>query len=208
MVDFKEVAEKDSDVDLNLPDQILHELQDRFSIGRFFILLAQVAIICVAPAALYSYEEWNITMLMNQQIETKNQLDNHKKELTTLKAKLAKYSGDHLKETEFKNKMDILKKLAEQRIVVIRVLDTIHSATFNSAKKNSNQEFIFFNNVSIYGKKININGSASSEAIINSFVQKLQQEPVYKSIQWEDVKSDQQGRIKNFRVSGQLFVES
>ncbi len=205
MVNFKKVAEKDSSINVSLSDQLLQEVPDKKSV---ILIAIQLALICVAPASLYSYEQFNKSQLIKAQVQTQGELDIEKTKLKKLKAELAKYNDQNLRHDEFTKKIDILKTLAEQRIVTIRVLDSMHSATVNFQTEDSNREFIFFNNVSINGRNISIDGSASSEGIINKFVQRLQNEPVYQSIQWEDVKSDRKSKIKKFRVTGQIFLKS
>ena len=202
MVDFKDVADKDFTAHGSLSDQILQRVQGRFSLGGLSTLIFKFVFVLVLPFILFSYEKFNKNRLMQLQVKAKAQLDIRKKELDKEKKKLAKYNKNHLKEKEFNNKMDILKSLAEERLVAIKVLDTMQNATLNFSGEE--REFLFFNSITINGDRISIDGSASSENTINQFVERLQQEPVYKVIQWEDVKSDQKSKIKKFKVSGQI----
>ena len=207
MVNFKKLSEKNSTININLSDQILQGVQDRVSAGGAISLIFKIAIICIAPFGLYAYEKNNKNNLMNNRLEVRKQLDAKKQELKKEKSIHAKYSGKDIQHGEFEKKMEIMKSLADRRLVVIRVLDNIQSSAMG-LQKEDNSDFMFFNNISINGENININGSASTEEIINRFVQLLQENPSYKTIRWEDIKSDKKSKIKKFRITGEILVES
>ena len=207
MVNFKKIAESGSTVNISLSDQILQGVQDRISTGGFVSLIVKVAIILIAPTGLYLYEKNNKNKLEIEKMAIQQKLNGAKETLKKEKSHHARYDGRSIQHGEFEKKMGIMKTLADRRLVVIRVLDNIQSSALG-LQQEGGKNFIFFNNISINGEKINIDGSASDEEVINQFVQLLQENPSYKTIRWEDVKSDKQSKIKRFRVTGEVLIES
>ena len=147
--------------------------------------------------------------MLQQQEQVQMELDAKKQELQKLAAQLTAYDGSHKRHEEFQNKLEILKKIAQERIMVIRVLDSVQGAMgFPSEQENIN-DFLFFNTVSVTGDKLTIAGSASKEDVIDQFVEKLQrQDTIYHSINWENVISNQQTKMKNFRITGEIIGSS
>ena len=163
----------------------------------------------VIPLALVFYEKYNKNILLQQKAQVEAELNAKNQELQQLTSKLASYDGANEKHTEFQNKLEILKKIAQERIMVIRVLDTVQDAIGRASEQENPNDFMFFSTVSVKGDRLTIAGSASKEDVIDQFVGRLQsQDTVYHSINWEDVISNQQTKIKNFRITGEIIDDS
>ncbi len=208
MINFKKSgSQQSSTIKLDLSSQLKQQLESgEWGFHTLFSLAIKLAIIGVIPLGLVFYEKYNKSMLMKQKEQVAGELDVKNQELQKVTAKLATYNGAHKKNEEFQNKLEILKTLAQERIMVIRVLDSIQEAMGRASEQENANDFMFFNTVSVKGDRLTIAGSASKEDVIDQFVEKLQkQDTVYHSINWEDVISNQQTKIKNFRITGKII---
>lgn len=209
MVNFKESeSQQGSTIKLDLSSQLKQQFKsEEWGFHTFLALGIKLVIVSTAPLGLFFYEKYNKNILLNQKAQVEAELTARKQKLQQITKELAAYDGAHKKNKEFQNKMNILKNLADDRIMVIRALDKVQEAMGRASEQEDNiNEFMFFNAVSIRGNKLAITGSASKEGVIDQFVEKLQREDtVYHSINWEDVVSNQQTKIKNFRVTGEII---
>ena len=210
MVNFKKSGQHTSAIKLDLSSQLKQQLESgEWGIHTFISLAVKLVVISVIPLGLVFYEKYNKNMLLQQKVQVEGELTAKKQELQKLTSQLDAYDGAHKKHEEFQNKLEILKKIAQERIMIIRVLDSVQEAMGRASEKENVNNFMFFNTVSVRGDKLNIAGSASKEDVIDQFVERLQrQDTVYHSINWEDVVSNKQTKIKNFRITGKIINDS
>ena len=206
MVNFKKPG-KTNTIKLDLSSHLRQQMQSgSWGVHTFLSLGVKLAVIALAPLGLIFYEKYDRERLIKQREQVNSELSAKNQELQKLTAELASYKGAHTKNKEFQNKLKVLKTLAQERVMVIRVLDSVQEAMGRASEQDNMNEFMFFNTVSIRGNRLTIAGSASKEDVIDEFVEKLQrQDTVYHSINWEDVVSNQQTKIKNFRITGEII---
>ena len=207
MINFKKSGQKTNTIKLDLSSQLKQQMESGdWGLHTVFSLGVKLAIIALAPLGLVFYEKYDRDKLLRQKEQVEGELSDKKQKLKKLTDQLASYKGAHTKNEEFQNKLGILKTLAQERVMVIRVLDSIQEAMGRASEQENINEFIFFNTVSVRGDRLTIAGSASKEDVIDQFVERLQkQDTVYHSINWEDVVSNQQTKIKNFRITGEII---
>ena len=210
MVNFKKSDRHTGTVKLDLSSQLKQHIESgELNFNTFLGLLIKLVIIGIIPVGLVFYEKYNRNILLIQQEQMQGELDVKKKELQKLTKQLTAYDGAHKKHEEFQNKLEILKKIAQKRIMIIRVLDSVQEAMGRASEQENAKDFMFFNAVSVRGEKLTITGSANKEDVIDQFVEKLQgQDTVYHSINWEDVVLNKQTNIKNFRITGEIIGSS
>ncbi|MDE0151295.1 MAG: hypothetical protein OXK80_02205 [Bdellovibrionales bacterium] len=210
MINFKKSGQHSSTIKLDLSSQLKQHLESgEFGIHTLISLGIKLAVIGIIPAGLVFYEKYNKNMLLQQKAQVEGELNAKNQELQKLTSQLAAYDGAHKKHEDFQNKLGILKKIAQERIMVIRVLDSVQDAMGRASEQENMNDFMFFSTVSVKGDKLTIAGSASKEDVIDQFVGRLQrQDTVYHSINWEDVVSNQQTKIKNFRITGKIIDDS
>ena len=210
MINFKKSGQHSSTIKLDLSSQLKQQLErGEWGVHTFISLGIKLAIISVTPLGLMFYEKYNKNMLLQQKAQVEGELNAKSQELQKLTSELAAYDGAHKKHEEFQNKLEILKKIAQERIMVIRVLDSVQEAMGRNSEQENANDFMFFSTVSVNEDKLTIAGSASKEDVIDQFVGRLQrQDTVYHSINWENVVSNQQTKIKNFRITGKIISDS
>lgn len=210
MVNFKKSGQHSNTIKLDLSSQLKQQIESsELGFHTFISLGIKLAVVSIIPVGLVFYEKYNKNMLLGQKAQVEGELNAKKEELRKLTSQLVAYDGAHKKHEEFQNKLGILKKIAQERIMVIRVLDSVQEAMGRVSEQDNVNEFMFFNTVNVNGDKLTIAGSASKEDVIDQFVGKLQrQDTVYHSINWEDVISNQQTKIKNFRITGKIISDS
>jgi len=211
MVNFKKSDHHSSStVKLSLSSQLKQQLESgEWGAYTLISLGIKIAIIGIVPLGLIFHEKYNKSQLLAQKAQVEGELNDKKQELQKLTSELATYDGAHTKHDEFQNKLGILKKIAQERIMVIRVLDSVQDAMGRASEEENTNDFMFFNTVSVKGDKLMIQGSASKEDVIDQFVGKLQrQDTVYHSVNWENVVSNQKTKIKNFSITGEIISGS
>lgn len=210
MVNFKKSGQHSSTIKLDLSSQLKQQLESgEWGIHTLISLGVKLVIIGIIPMGLMFYEKYNKNMLLQQKTQVEGEFNAKKQELEKLTSQLAAYDGAHKKHEEFQNKIEILRKIAQERIMVIRVLDSVQEAMGRASEQENINDFMFFSTVSVKGDRLTIAGSANKEDVIDHFVGRLQrQDTVYHSINWEDVVSNQQTKIKNFRITGKIIADS
>ena len=210
MVNFKKSNQHSSTIKLDLSSQIRQQIESgAWSFRSLFALVLKLSFMGVVPLGLVFYEKYSRNILLQQKEQVQKELDVKKQELQKLTQQLTAYDGSHKRHEEFQNKLEILKKIAQERIMVIRVLDSIQEAMGLSSEQENINDFLFFNTVSVKGDRLTIAGSASKEDVIDQFVERLQgQDTIYRSINWEDVVSNQQTKMKSFRITGEIIGSS
>ncbi len=206
MINFKKSGRTNT-IKLDLSSQLRQQMEwNDWGLHTVAGFSVKLAVMALAPLGLVFYERYNEDNLLKQKEQVAGELSDRKQKLKTLTDKLASYDGAHKKNEEFQNKLGILKTLAQERVMVIRVLDSIQEAMGRASEQENVSEFIFFNTVNVRGDRLTIAGSASKEDVIDQFVEKLQgKKTIYHSINWEDVVSNQQTKIKNFRITGEII---
>ena len=209
MVNLQKSYSTRSTVELNFADQIKQKFEDGFTFAVFMALVIKLALVAAAPASLVMYEKYNKMNLTREKNQVQGELSDKQNELKKIEKQLLAYSGSHKKQKEFADKKEILQKLAQSRLTAIRILDNIQTAIGGrqEVEEGASKDFIFFDKVDVSTGNLNISGSASDETVIDHFVKDLQSSPIYQSIKWEDVTSNQQNNLKNFRVTGKVKKE-
>lgn len=210
MVNFKKSNRNTSTIKLDLSSQFRQHLESgAWGFRSLSALAVKLAVVGIAPLALVFYERYNRNILLQQQEKVQGELNVKKQELQKLTKQLTAYDGSHKRHEEFQNRLEILKKIAQERIMVIRVLDSVQEAMGLPSEQENINDFLFFNTVNVKGDKLLIAGSASKEDVIDQFVERLQgQDTIYHSINWENVVSNQQTKMKNFRITGEIINNS
>ena len=161
MVNFKKSNRHTSTIKLDLSSQIRQQMESgAWSFRSLLSLILKLSVIGVVPLGLVFYEKYNKSVLFQQKEQVQKELDVKKQELKKLTQQLTDYDGSHKRHEEFQNKLEILKKIAQERIMVIRVLDSVQEAMGLSSEQENINDFLFFNTVSVKGDKLTIAGSA------------------------------------------------
>jgi len=162
MVNFKKSGQRGSTIKLNLSSQLKQQIESsEWGFHTFISLGIKLTVVGIIPLGLVFYEKHNKNMLLGQKAQVEGELSVKKQELQKLASQLATYDGAHKKHEEFQNKLGILKKIAHERVIVIRVLDSVQEAIGRVSEQDNANDFMFFNKINVNGDKLTIAGSAS-----------------------------------------------
>ena len=206
MVNLKKSKYLEDSVEFNLSDQIMDRFGGHFGLREFVQILVRIAFVSIAIVSLKIYNIYYIKKLNAQKGQIQLELNAKQDEIKKLDQQINAYADLTNKADEFQKKFKVLKQLADDRLRIIKVLDSIQSGMgFNDDDGKIASEFLFFKNISIINRALTIRGSTNNVKSIQEFLISLEEENLYDNIQLENVTSDQKGQLKNFLVKGTIL---
>ena len=144
--------------------------EQKFVFGPSFFIKMAINIVFIAcfPIGLKIYEMKEIGKLEKEEQQMKSLLTSAQGKLSTLKTELESYSYLKEKSDEFSRKKNFLKKLAETRLTVPRIVDLI---------QNKIPKTVWLENLKLKvfdeGHQLHISGGGFTEAHVNLFAGSL-----------------------------------
>ena len=209
MIDLKQSKDKETTIELDLADRIKGSLQEGMSFQFLLTVVFKVLLISAGPGILKFIEISNIKKLENNLQQLKAEYASKEKQIQEIIKKIESYSNSKIKKEDFDNKFKILTKLAQERLQVIKVLDSLQSSVDSiSESENTSDEFMFFDSIDVNNDKVVINAVANNEEVVKSFLTQLESEKprLYSSVYLNRISSTQ-GALKKFLVNGILVKE-
>ena len=210
MIDLKKSqGQGDSSIELDLMDQIKEQFSEKMNFHSVTVAVLKIIMLLIAPVMLKMHEVYNKNKLHSQLEQIQSELTAKRGELSKIDKEIAVYEGLDKKAREFDRKFKILEELAQDRLIVIKMLDSIQTGASMHREENLNteeqagveiQKFIFFDNINVTGNGFNIRGVASSNEIISEFIIYLQSEELYSSVQLDS--NDKRDAFRAFNIRG------
>lgn len=207
MINLKKTRSEKDTIEINLSDRLREHLSDGINIQILLIFVVKIAIALFPVVGLkfYSLQQIRIKKITENKLSL--ELKAKEKKLNSSNKKFSSYSNLTSQANEFQNKMKALEGLANNRLSVIKVLDSIQTALgFESYEKEdaSQKLFLYFDHISIRGGQLNMKGHTNDELHLQEFVKYLEQENLYDEVRLDRVSSTRKSSFKNFSVFGRI----
>ena len=175
-------------IDDDKKDSFLSNIEiDPKTVIFFIILLA----LCVSGVfVLMHIEKKNINKLNGQKAIISNELNTLQNEQKKMKKDIEGF--EHIRDTakEYKNKLDIMQKIADRRLIAITGLDSIQSVI---------PEEVWLNQVGLKDRKFTISGISTTTKQIQNFIEKMENTNLFSSVVLEQAKDTQNRQRKRKR---------
>ena len=209
MIDLKQSKGKETTIELDLADRIKGSLQEGISFQFVMTILFKISLIAVGPGAVKFIEMNNIRKLEKNLQQLNAEFKSKEIQTQQIIKKIASYDSAKIKKADFDNKFSILTRLAQERLQVIKVLDSLQSSVDSISESGSTPDkFMFFDSIDVSNNKVTINAVANNEEVVKNFLSRLESEKprLYSSVRLNRISSTQ-STLKKFLVSGVLAKE-
>lgn len=184
-----------------LPEVGVHEFssekEGRGPSSTDILLLKNLIIICIFPAALYFYQSQVESQLTYQKRKVSNEQNRIQQEL--IQKKQFKTQLDELaKKLEVtQKKYEALVNLPKDRLLEVKMLDTIQSII---------PEKVWLNQLNYRERGLELYGTASSDDDLNGFTKALESRPIFKDVVLRRAKDEKNnsGVVKSFYITSKI----
>lgn len=179
-------------IDDDRKSSLLSNLEIDPKVVIFFIIRLAL---CVSGLFVLRYvEKQNLNKLNGQKAILNNEFNALKSEKKKIEKNIEGFT--HIRDTskEFKNKLEIMQKIADRRLIAVSGLDSIQSVI---------PEEVWLNQVQLKDKKFTIKGISTTTKQIQNFIEKMENTESFSSVileQAKDIQNREQRKRKQFVI--------